>query len=205
MSDIINWIVQTVGDLGYLGIFFMMFLESSFFPFPSEVVMIPAGYLAYKGEMNLALAVICGIAGSLAGALFNYYLALKFGRAFLARYGKYVLIKEQTLEKMEDFFAKHGHISTFSGRLIPGVRQYISLPAGLARMDLLRFCIYTSLGAGIWVVILALLGYYIGHNEALLKEYLHTIIISILVLLVVGAIFYIRLQIKKGIITKRTK
>ncbi|MGE4456498.1 MAG: DedA family protein [Arcobacteraceae bacterium] len=205
MSDIINWIVQTVGDLGYLGIFFMMFLESSFFPFPSEVVMIPAGYLAYKGEMNLALAVICGIAGSLAGALFNYYLALKFGRAFLARYGKYVLIKEQTLEKMEDFFAKHGHISTFSGRLIPAVRQYISLPAGLARMDLLRFSIYTSLGAGIWVAILALLGYYIGHNEALLKEYLHTIIISILVLLVVGAIFYIRLQIKKGIITKRTK
>ncbi len=203
MSDIINWIVQTVGDLGYLGIFFMMFLESSFFPFPSEVVMIPAGYLAYKGEMNLALAVICGIAGSLAGALFNYYLALKFGRAFLARYGKYVLIKEQTLEKMEDFFAKHGHISTFSGRLIPAVRQYISLPAGLARMDLLRFSIYTSLGAGIWVVILALLGYYIGHNEALLKEYLHTIIISILVLLVVGAIFYIRLQIKKGIIVRK--
>ena len=205
MSDIINWIVQTVGDLDYLGIFFMMFLESSFFPFPSEVVMIPAGYLAYKGEMNLAVAIICGIAGSLAGALFNYYLALKFGRAFLARYGKYVLIKEQTLEKMEDFFAKHGHISTFSGRLIPAVRQYISLPAGLARMDLLRFSIYTSLGAGIWVAILALLGYYIGHNEALLKEYLHTIIISILVLLVVGAIFYIRLQIKKGIITKRTK
>ena len=203
MSDIINWIVQTVGDLGYLGIFFMMFLESSFFPFPSEVVMIPAGYLAYKGEMNLALAVICGIAGSLTGALFNYYLALKFGRAFLARYGKYVLIKEQTLEKMEDFFAKHGHISTFSGRLIPAVRQYISLPAGLARMDLLRFSIYTSLGAGIWVAILALLGYYIGHNEALLKEYLHTIIISILVLLVVGAIFYIRLQIKKGIIVRK--
>jgi membrane protein DedA with SNARE-associated domain len=203
MSDIINWIVQTVGDLGYLGIFIMMFLESSFFPFPSEVVMIPAGYLAYKGEMNLAVAVICGIAGSLAGALFNYYLALKFGRAFLARYGKYVLIKEQTLEKMEDFFAKHGHISTFSGRLIPAVRQYISLPAGLARMDLLRFSIYTSLGAGIWVAILALLGYYIGHNEALLKEYLHTIIISILVLLVVGAIFYIRLQIKKGIIIRK--
>lgn len=205
MGEIIAWIVKTVGDLGYIGIFVMMFLESSFFPFPSEVVMIPAGYLAYKGEMNLALAIICGIAGSLAGALFNYYLALKFGRAFLARYGKYVLIKEQTLEKMEDFFAKHGHISTFSGRLIPAVRQYISLPAGLARMDLLRFSIYTSLGAGIWVAILALLGYYIGHNEALLKEYLHTIIISILVLLVVGAIFYIRLQIKKGIITKRTK
>jgi membrane protein DedA with SNARE-associated domain len=181
----------------------MMFLESSFFPFPSEVVMIPAGYLAYKGEMNLALAIACGIGGSLAGALFNYYLAIRFGRAFLAKYGKYVLIKEESLQKMEDFFARHGHISTFSGRLIPAVRQYISLPAGLARMDLLKFSIYTSLGAGIWVAILALLGYYIGHNEVMLKEYLQTIIISILVLLVVGAIFYIRLQIKKDIFTKK--
>lgn len=203
MGEIIAWIVKTVGDLGYIGIFVMMFLESSFFPFPSEVVMIPAGYLAYKGEMNLALAIACGIGGSLAGALFNYYLALRFGRAFLARYGKYVLIKEESLQKMEDFFARHGHISTFSGRLIPAVRQYISLPAGLARMDLLKFSIYTSLGAGIWVAILALLGYYIGHNEVLLKEYLQTIIISILILLVVGAIFYIRLQIKKGIISKK--
>jgi membrane protein DedA with SNARE-associated domain len=203
MSEIIAWIVKTVGDLGYIGIFVMMFLESSFFPFPSEVVMIPAGYLAYKGEMNLALAIACGIGGSLAGALFNYYLAIRFGRAFLAKYGKYVLIKEESLQKMEDFFARHGHISTFSGRLIPAVRQYISLPAGLARMDLLKFSIYTSLGAGIWVAILALLGYYIGHNEVMLKEYLQTIIISILVLLVVGAIFYIRLQIKKDIFTKK--
>ena len=203
MSEIIAWIVKTVGDLGYIGIFVMMFLESSFFPFPSEVVMIPAGYLAYKGEMNLALAIACGIGGSLAGALFNYYLAIRFGRAFLAKYGKYVLIKEESLQKMEDFFARHGHISTFSGRLIPAVRQYISLPAGLARMDLLKFSIYTSLGAGIWVAILALLGYYIGHNEIMLKEYLQTIIISILVLLVVGAIFYIRLQIKKDIFTKK--
>ncbi|MCK9162590.1 MAG: DedA family protein [Arcobacteraceae bacterium] len=207
MSDIIEWIVQTVGDLGYIGIFFMMFLESSFFPFPSEVVMIPAGYLAFKGEMDLSLAIICGISGSLAGSLFNYYLALKFGRAFLQKYGKYVLVKEQTLQKMEEFFAKHGHISTFSGRLIPAVRQYISLPAGLARMDLLRFSLYTSLGAGIWVAILALLGYYIGHNEVLLKEYLHTIIITILVLLLVAVLFYIRVQIKKGIIipNKRKK
>lgn len=197
MADVINWIVQIVGDLGYTGIFFMMFLESSFFPFPSEVVMIPAGYLASKGEMNLFLAIFFGILGSLAGAIFNYYLAIKFGRSFLAKYGKYVLIKEETLQKMEDFFARHGHISTFSGRLIPAVRQYISLPAGLAKMDLFKFSIYTSLGAGIWVSILALLGYFIGQNKALLDEYLHTIIVVTLVSVAVLILFYIRIQIKK--------
>ena len=189
---IVNFIVETVGSLGYLGIFIMMFLESSFFPFPSEVVMIPAGYLAYKGEMNMFIAIAVGILGSLAGALFNYYLAVKFGRKFLIKYGKYFFIKEPTIVKMEEFFKSHGHISTFSGRLIPAVRQYISFPAGLARMNLFVFCIYTSLGAGIWVIILTLLGYFLGGNEALIKEYLHTIIIVILVLLAILGIWYYR-------------
>ncbi len=203
MAEIINWIVQTVGDLGYMGIFVMMFLESSFFPFPSEVVMIPAGYLASIGQMNLFVAIAFGIAGSLAGALFNYYLAIKFGRAFLQKYGKFVLVREETLEKMENFFAKHGHISTFSGRLVPAVRQYISLPAGLARMDLFKFSLYTSLGAGIWVSILAFLGYFIGKNKTLLDEYLHMIVIGTLILVVVMLIFYVRLQIKKGVIKRK--
>ena len=190
LSSVVDFIVQTVGSLGYLGIFLMMFLESSFFPFPSEVVMIPAGYLAYKGEMNIYIAIVAGILGSLAGALFNYYLAVKFGRKFLIKYGKYFFIKEPTIVKMEEFFKSHGHISTFSGRLIPAVRQYISFPAGLARMNLFIFCIYTSLGAGIWVIILTLLGYFLGGNEALIKEYLHYIIIGILVSLVVLGIWY---------------
>lgn len=193
LAEVTNFIVDTVGSLGYMGIFFMMFLESSFFPFPSEVVMIPAGYLAYKGEMNIYLAILAGILGSLAGALFNYYLAIRFGRGVLIKYGRYVFIKEETIIKMENFFEKHGNFSTFSGRLVPAVRQYISFPAGLAKMNLMQFSIYTSLGAGIWVVILALLGYFIGGNEALIKEYLRYIIISILVLLVIaGAIYYKR-------------
>jgi membrane protein DedA with SNARE-associated domain len=167
--------------------------------------MVPAGYLAYKGEMNLFIAIFCGILGSLAGAVFNYYLALKFGRAFFSKYGKYILVKEETLEKMEDFFAKHGHISTFSGRLIPAVRQYISLPAGLAKMNLWKFSLYTSLGAGIWVMILALLGYFIGSNQNLIDEYLKLIIIGILILLAVFIFFYIRIKMKKGIIKKWKK
>ena len=203
LTSIVNFIVETVGSLGYLGIFLMMFLESSFFPFPSEVVMIPAGYLAYKGEMNMFIAIAVGILGSLAGALFNYYLAVKFGRKFLIKYGKYFFIKEPTIVKMEEFFKSHGHISTFSGRLIPAVRQYISFPAGLARMNLFIFCIYTSLGAGIWVIILTLLGYFLGGNEALIKEYLHTIVIVILVLLaVLGFAYYKRVKNKKNKETK---
>lgn len=192
LTSIVNFIVETVGSLGYIGIFIMMFLESSFFPFPSEVVMIPAGYLAYKGEMNIYIAIVVGILGSLSGALFNYYLAVKFGRRFLIKYGKYFFIKENTIIKMEQFFKSHGHISTFSGRLIPAVRQYISFPAGLARMNLFVFCLYTSLGAGIWVIILTLLGYFLGDNEGLIKEYLHYIIIIILILLAALVYVYYR-------------
>ncbi len=199
-SDFINFIVETVSSFGYAGIFFMMFLESSFFPFPSEVVMIPAGYLVAKGEMNMVAALAAGIGGSLAGAIFNYFLAIKFGRAFVARYGKYILFKEESLQKMEIFFDKHGHISTFSGRLIPAVRQYISLPAGLARMNLWKFSLYTSLGAGIWVLILTLLGYFIGQNQELISEYLKIITITILITLAIIILFYIRLKIKKEII-----
>jgi len=190
LQEIIDFIVQTVGDLGYVGIFIMMFLESSFFPFPSEVVMIPAGYLVYKGEMNLLIVFLTGVLGSLFGALFNYFLAIRYGRTFLIRYGKYFFISEDTIRKVEVFFKDHGHISTFSGRLIPAVRQYISFPAGLAKMDLLTFCIYTSLGAAIWVIILTMLGYFIGGNEALIKEYLRYIIVAILIGLVIMGYWY---------------
>ena len=200
LHEIIQTIVSSVGAWGYPGIFLLMALESSFFPFPSEVVMIPAGYLAYKGEMNLVLAILSGIGGSLFGALFNYWLALKLGRPFLLRYGKYVLFKEHSLQRMEDFFARHGHISTFTGRLIPAVRQYISLPAGLARMNLAVFSFYTALGAGIWVTILAVLGYSLGHNEAAIRDNLQ--MITFITLGVVGVIvlFYVRLKLKKKIL-----
>ena len=200
LHDLIQTIVNTVGSWGYPGIFLMMALESSFFPFPSEVVMIPAGYLAYKGEMNLVLAILAGISGSLIGALFNYWLATRFGRPFLLRYGKYILFKESSLQRMEDFFARHGHISTFTGRLIPAVRQYISLPAGLARMNLAVFSFYTSLGAGIWVTILALLGYSLGHNEEAIRANLHLITLVTLGAVAVIILLYVRIKIKKKIL-----
>lgn len=199
MSEIINFIIDSVGSLGYFGIFVMMFLESSFFPFPSEVVMIPAGVLAYRGEMNICLAILWGIAGSLSGALFNYYLALKMGRAFIIKYGKYFFFSEKSMQKMESFFQKHGHISTFVGRLLPAIRQYISLPAGIAKMDLKKFCVFTSLGAGIWVCILSFIGYSLaplidgsgvahildGENAQIFKSSIHQWTLYILGILVV--------------------
>ncbi len=190
LGDIVDFIVQTVASWGYIGIFVMMFLESSFFPFPSEVAMIPAGYLAYQGEMNLYLAIGVGIAGSLSGALFNYFLAIKYGRGFLLKYGKYFFISPQTISKVENFFKDHGHISTFSGRLIPAVRQYISFPAGLAKMDLKEFSFYTTLGAGIWVTILALIGYFVGQNETLIHQYTKEITVAVLLVLALGIGFY---------------
>ena len=198
LTTVINFIVETVSSLGYAGIFIMMFLESSFFPFPSEVVMIPAGYLAYKGEMNIYIVILLGALGSLGGALFNYYFALKFGKRFLMKYGKYFFVSHETIEKTETFFKNHGHISTFSGRLIPGLRHYISLPAGLARMNLFVFCLYTTLGATLWVVILTLLGYYLGDNEALVKEYLRYLIVGVLIsLAILGFWYYKRVKNRK--------
>ncbi len=198
LGDVINSIVSTVGDLGYVGIVIMMFLESSFFPFPSEVVMVPAGYLASKGDMNIYLAISSGIAGSLFGALFNYYLALKLGRNIIIKYGKYFFMSEEKLQKLEDFFNRYGRVSTFIGRLIPGIRQYISLPAGLGRMNVSLFALFTALGAGIWVIILALLGYFIGENQALIKEYLHIITLFLVAFIAIISIIYYLLHRRRN-------
>ena len=193
-SSFISWLVQVVGQMGYPGIIGLMFLESSFFPFPSEVVVPPAGYLAWEGEMNLALVILSGIAGSILGALFNYWIALRWGRPIFEKYGKYLFITHESLDRADAFFAAHGHISTFTGRLLPVIRQYISLPAGLARMSLGQFCAYTALGSGIWVTILAFTGYFLGGNKAMIHQEITKIsaflIIGCLVLTAVYAVRY---------------
>lgn len=158
----IHWITETIFALGYPGIAALMALESSFFPFPSEVVLPPAGYLAAQGRMNAWVALGSGVLGSVLGALFNYAIAVRLGRPLLHRYGRYLLLKEASLDRAEAYFRAHGEISTFVGRLIPVIRQYISLPAGLARMRVERFAFYTALGAGIWCAILTWIGWYLG-------------------------------------------
>jgi len=190
MQEIVNFLVNTIGEWGYLGIFLLMFLESSFFPFPSEVVMIPAGYLAYKGDMNLFIVILAGLLGSISGAWFNYLLASKFGRKFLEKF-----ISNEKLDKLDRFFDRHGHISTFSGRLIPGVRQYISFPAGLAKMNGFVFSFFTALGSLIWILVLVGLGYFIGENQELIHKYLKEI--TMLTLIIISFIIFIYYKYQK--------
>ena len=171
MEKIVDWLAEVIFQLGYPGIALLMALESSFVPFPSEIVLPPAGYLAAQGRMSAPLAVVAGLAGSLLGALFNYFLAAKLGRPLLHRYGRYLLIREVSLDRAEAFFRRHGEISMFIGRLVPVIRQVISLPAGLARMRLDLFALYTALGAGIWCAILTYIGWYVGRHASVLASF----------------------------------
>lgn len=154
---------------GFLIVFILMSVESSFIPFPSEVIMIPAGFMAYRAELtfgipglDLSIVILCGIIGSLLGAYVNYYLAMKLGRPLLHRYGKYFLLSPPTIERAEEIFNEYGDITTFVCRLLPAIRQLISIPAGLSKMPFLRFTLFTALGAGIWSAILAAIGFYFG-------------------------------------------
>jgi len=190
IKELAQDLVDLIFDWGYLGIFLLMCVESSFIPFPSEIVLVPAGYLASQGEMNIFYIMSSAIGGSLVGAFINYYLALLLGRKILIKFGKYFFIKESTLDKMDNYFEKHGAISTFIGRLIPGIRQLISIPAGISKMNLGLFSAYTALGAGIWALVLTLLGYFIGENQELLHTYLKQITMVVLVLLVLLGSWY---------------
>jgi membrane protein DedA with SNARE-associated domain len=173
MHALIQWLLHTIGTMGYPGIFLLMVMESSVIPVPSELVMPPAGYLAFQGKMSLAGAIACGALGSLVGAYANYLASHYLGRPLIIRYGKYVLIPPEKFERVERFFLRHGEISTFIGRLLPVVRHLVSIPAGLSGMGHLRFSLYTLAGAGLWCSILAGIGYFIGENQQLILQYSH--------------------------------
>jgi len=198
MHELINWLVETIGALGYPGIFILMALESSVFPIPSEVVMPPAGYLVQQGKMSMGLVILCGTLGSLAGAYANYFAARWLGRPLVIRYGRYVGISEENFNRVETFFLSHGEISTFIGRLLPVIRHLISIPAGLARMNHLRFSLYTLVGAGIWVSILSWIGYFIGAEQDLILRYSHQAVIGVVVFSVLLTGVYVAVHRRKA-------
>ncbi len=185
-----NWLIEFVHHFGYLGIFIMSLLESTFVPIPSEVTMIPAGVLVQQGHMNFWVVIAMGTFGAIAGSLFNYYLAYYLGRRFFYSYGKYFFFTHEKIDKLDKFFASHGDISTFTGRLIPGVRHFIAFPAGLAHMDLKKFCIYTGLGSTIWMTVLTVVGYFIGDNEEMVKHYMPYVVTAVVFVAVIFVVLY---------------
>ncbi len=199
----IDWLLHTLLDLGYPGIVALMAMESSILPVPSELVMPPAGYWAAKGQMSFAVALVCGVLGSVIGALANYYGAQLIGRPLIQRYGKYVFLGEKNLLRSERFFAEHGEISTLIGRLFPVIRHLISIPAGLHRMPLPKFILYTAAGAAVWCAILTWIGYFLGQHEGVLRtEEIHryvtwALLVLIPVTLIVIGIYVLRRRRQK--------
>jgi membrane protein DedA with SNARE-associated domain len=179
-----------------------MMLSSTFIPFPSWVVLPPAAYYASQGELNVYLVFLCGVVGSLMGALFNYYFALLLGRNLLYRFAdtkiaRLMLLSSTKVEKAEKYFIEHGNIATFVGRLLPSIRQVISLPAGLAKMPIWSFVFYTVIGTAIWAAILTWVGYYFGEYEADIKKNIRGISIGLALLMGLVVSAYIFWQKKK--------
>lgn len=184
IHQINSWLIEIIVKLGYFGIFLGMFLESTLVPIPSEAVMIPAGMAVAKQQLNFILVVLFGVFGNVLGAVFSYYLALWLGKPILLKVGRFFWIKPQTITKIEIFFLKYGEISVFVGRLLPGFRHFISIPAGIAKMNIAKFLFYTTLGSAIWTTLLVIFGYYFSlHQEYLLDNFKIIVVFLVIILL----------------------
>lgn len=198
LQSFFTFLLNITSNLGYWGPGLLMTIESSFLPFPSEIVIPPAAYLASQGEMNIFLIIIIGVLGSILGALINYYLAATLGRFLVYKfashpYAKYLLINKEKLERAESYFLKNSNSATFIGRLIPVIRQLVSIPAGFSGMPLGRFIFLTALGSSIWVSILAALGYFFGSNQELFNLYYRELSWLMIILLAVYLFFKFRI------------
>jgi membrane protein DedA with SNARE-associated domain len=186
------WLAELYAGLGYVEIVLLMALESSLFPVPSELVMIPAGYLAATGALNPALCVLAGTTGSVLGASANYLIGQYVGRAFLLRWGKYLLIDAEKYHEAEAMFLRNARLATFIGRLLPVVRHLISLPAGIFGMAWAWFLAITALGAALWCSVLVALGYYLGEPAvALARGYMDELAIGVAVALVAFGLWFL--------------
>lgn len=190
LHQFIDSVLALFSWMGYIGIFIMMTIESSFIPFPSEVAMIPAGALVERGEMSFLLALFAGTAGAYAGSVINYFLGYYLGwpviKKLIHTYGKYILLNESHYLQAEKFFQEKWAITTFIGRFIPAVRQLISIPAGVFRMNFFSFSLWTILGAGIWNMILLAIGYYASDKQDIILAYFKEIVFGLLFL---GALY----------------
>ena len=200
-ASLANLVISLIESLGYLGIFLGMTIESACIPLPSEVIMTFAGFVVNEGKLSLTNIILAGILGNLLGSLITYYIGLKGARPLLEKYGKYILITKEKLDNADKWFNKHGDAAVFFGRMLPGIRTFISLPAGINKMDINKFVIYTIIGSGIWTSILAVIGIELGKDWNIISQYfrIFDIIIGIAILLLI--IYYGIKHIKN----KRTK
>jgi|SRR3989344_7104557 len=200
-TNIIEYLISTIGAFGYLGIFILMAIESTIFPLPSELVLIPAGVSVFRGDMNVLPILVASILGSLVGSLIMYAFAYHIGRRAMSKlsekYGRFLFMKKEHLLKTESYFDKHGEITIFVGRFLPVVRHLISLPAGLGRMNLLKFSLYTALGSGFWTIILVYLGYFSGFALAEKNLTLLTLMLALFAAIIVS--LYLIIKRRKSI------
>jgi membrane protein DedA with SNARE-associated domain len=198
IQQVIDWYMQ---NISYLTVFFLMMIESTVLPMPSELVIPPAAWLAASGELNIIGVILAGTLGALTGALINYVLGYTLGRKIIyaladTKWARLIFITREKVEKAESFFIKNGKSSTLIGRLVPGVRHLISIPAGMAKMPLGAFMLWTFIGAGIWNIILAMLGYFFYSQQELLHKYYKELIWIVVAL---GVIFTVYLVWKNWI------
>lgn len=182
--------VRVVSEIGYLGVFILMLLESALIPIPSEAVMPFAGFLVASDEMDFLAAVLAGTLGNLVGSWLAYFLGDRYGRSFLNRYGRYLLITEEHWRHTEEFFQTRGELAVFVGRLLPAIRTIISFPAGMAKVEMIEFSIYTFIGSFIWCLALTYIGVVLGSQWEIIKNY--SLYLDILALLILAsALIYI--------------
>ena len=197
-----NFITTLLGNLNYGTILFLMLLESTVVPVPSEFVVTPAAYHAASGQLDVWLVILFATIGADLGASINYFVALYVGRPVIykfanSKWGKLCLLNQQKVEKSERYFDNHGVVATLTGRLIPGIRHLISIPAGLARMNYWKFLLYTTIGAGVWHAILAAMGWYLStfvpedELESTIEQYNHYIVAAIVGIVVLGVVYFV--------------
>ena len=189
-------VVRTIDFLGYPGVFFLMLVESCGIPMPSEIIMPFSGFLVAEGKMNFWAVSFVGAFANLAGSLIAYWIGLKGGRALIEKWGKYILISKRDLDLADRWFMRFGNLTVFFGRLLPVVRTYISFPAGVAKMEIKRFSLYTFAGALPWSILFTWLGVKMGDNWEQIREKLHNFDLAIVALIIIGIAWYVWRHIK---------
>lgn len=197
LGQIALFCISVISSLGYFGVFFLMVLESMIFPVPSELVMPFAGFLISSGEMSFVYVVLFSTLGSLVGSLLSYYIGRYGGDKFVLKHGKYFLLNQEHLKTTERWFSRKGELTIFIGRFIPVVRHFISIPAGIGKMNLKRFMFYTVVGAGIWNFFLAYVGFVLGNNWDKISHYSDYISWGVLGIIIIIGVYFLVKEIKK--------